>query len=255
MSQRNLLTTVILTKNESSSVAELFSQAEKWSDQVIFLDDYSDDIKSLREMMQSSKGAIFQHALNGDYAAHRNSVLGEIASEWTLFLDADELPKPEFWEEVMEIIQKTSHDAFFLRRRNVFLGRELKYGEAGEKHLLRLARTSLGKNAWKRAVHERWEVPTDSMGTIQALVLHRQPESLKAFVEKLNRYAVLEGKARKKQTVSAVVFELFTYPLGKFLWNFIVKQGFRDGFPGFSLAFLMSYYSLIVRVLQYEKTL
>lgn len=250
-----LLTTVILTKNESSKISALLQQADKWSDQLLLLDDFSDDIQQLQGLVTGTKAKIIQHSVNNDFASHRNSIFSEVKGEWTLFLDADELPQPGFWEEVYTSIQEGEHDAYFVTRSNIFLGRKLRFGEAGKKRLLRLAQTTLGKGKWRRAVHEVWQVSASSVGSIRSPLTHRQPESLKAFVAKLNYYAQQEMVVRKSQSRREIFLEVACFPLGKFLWNYCIKQGFRDGFPGFALAFLMSYYSLIVRVQQYEKTL
>lgn len=255
MSEVSTLTTVILTKNQAQQVAPLLEQASLWSDQVVVLDDFSEDIQELKDRAKEHNAEIVQHALQDDFAAHRNAVFPAVRGVWTLFLDADELPQPEFWQELRSLIATEKYDALWIRRRNIFLGRTLRYGEAGEKQLLRAARTKVGVDRWRRAVHEVWDIPQSRQGWLQTYVEHQQPESLLSFVRKLNHYAELEQSVRPRLGTISFLLQFALYPTGKFFWNYILKLGFLDGFPGFALAFLMSYYSSIVRIQQYEKTL
>jgi len=247
------LTTVILTKNSVREIGELVQAAKRESEQVIVLDDYSED--GIERFAKEQEIFLLRHALENDFAAHRNSVFPSVTSEWVLFLDADELPTRGFWTELKQKIGENTYDAFFIKRQNRFLGKELRYGEAGGKLLVRAAKTRLGAGKWQRAVHEVWRVDSALTGTIQESVIHQQPESVAAFIGKLHRYAQLEQPVRPGLSASQCIFEVCVYPTGKFLWNLRAKQAWRDGFPGLALAWLMSYYSAIVRIQQYEKTI
>lgn len=231
----------------------VLERASQHSDQVLLLDDYSrDDIHTLAKKW---KAHVFEHALNSDFAAHRNSIFPSVTSDWVLFLDDDEAPTLEFWSELRETLEADQYEALYIRRRNTFLGKELRFGEAGEKKLLRVAKTTVGRRRWERAVHEVWEVQTSKTGTLRSIVLHRQPQSVTEFIAKLNRYSMLEQSVRPGLSAAGCWFQLAVFPPGKFLWNLLVKEAWRDGFAGLALAWLMSYYSAIVRIQQYEKSL
>lgn len=246
------LTTVILTKNSVSELEVVLEQASTHSDQVLLLDDFSED--DISALAKKWKAQVFQHALAGDYATHRNSIFPQVTTEWVLFLDSDEIPTLGFWDELQDAISTDSYDAFYISRRNQFLGKELRFGEAGEKKLLRVAKIAVGENHWKRAVHEVWEVETTRVGTLESIVLHTQPQSVTAFIAKLNNYSELEQSVRPELSAASCWLQLALFPPGKFVWNVVFKQAWRDGFAGLALAWLMSYYSAIVRIQQYEKT-
>jgi len=247
------LTTVILTKNSTLELEPLLQVASKYSDQILLLDDFSED--DIHGLAKKWKAQVVQHTLNGDFAAHRNSIYPSVTSEWVLFLDADELPGEDFWIELTQGITTNIFEAFYLIRRNRFLGKELKYGEAGEKKLLRVAKTAVGRNRWQRAVHETWNVNSSKVGVLQSVVLHRQPVSVSEFIAKLNSYSILEQSVRPGLSAAKCCLQLALFPPGKFLWNVLAQQAWRDGLAGLALAWLMSYYSAIVRIQQYEKTL
>ena len=127
--------------------------------------------------------------------------------------------------------------------------KQLKYGETSQVWLLRLARKHAGE--WKRPVHETWSV-SGSVGKLEHPLDHKPHESIAAFMNKINLYTSLEAHYRKRQGESFSWFALLLFPLGKFFANYILAQGYRDGYPGFSMAMIMSIHSLSVRVKQYE---
>lgn len=49
----------------------------------------------------------------------------------------------------------------------------------------------------------------------------------------------------KKVTIS--FFSILIYPSAKFVLNYLVKQGFRDGIQGLVMALMMSFHSFLVR--------
>lgn len=250
------LTTVMLTRNSTAVVEPLLKAAARNSQEVILLDDFSSD--EIEKLAARYGAVIIRHAVDQNFAEHRNFALNSVKTTWTLFLDADELPTPGFWEELRAWLaddKKAQASALQIRRRNVFLGRTLRYGEAGETFLLRAAKTKSGKGRWQRAVHETWNVPGGADMRMNAFVVHQAPVSVADFVAKLNSYSQIEARIRPHLSALRLLLELAVFPPGKFLWNFFWKQGFRDGFPGFSLAVLMSYYSAIERIQQYEASL
>ena len=249
MSKIPELSVILLTRNGVQELSPFLPELTEVTGEVILWDDFSDDdIESLAKRVCAK---YFQHRLENDFAAHRNAALEKAQKEWVLFLDQDERPQPGFWEELEKVLQKPEYDTYFIRRETQFLGKVLQHGETGSVQILRLARKSVGKGKWRRPVHEIWEIEQKT-GLISTPILHLQPTSFTEFLVKLHHYASQEPASRSKYGMARILFELFTFPLGKFLYNYFFKQGFLDGFPGFALAVCMSYYSLLVRVFLYE---
>lgn len=247
------LTVVILHHNQALELAKLIQQVPK-KYQILVVDDYSqpDQFKKLSGLGKSVQ--LIKHQLNNDFAAQRNFALTQVATTWTLFLDADEQPTPEFWSQLAKLLSDSQFTAYRIHRRQFFLGHKMNYGEGGHQYPLRLAKTNLGQGRWQRAVHEVWNLPsTARIGTIPAPVWHHTSSDLKSFISKLNRYAQIETTVRPQPASSELLFQIFTYPLGKLMFNYFLKLGFLDGFAGLLEAFFMAYYSLILRIALYEK--
>jgi hypothetical protein len=245
------LSIIILNKHQSALILPQLPLLQKFSEKIYILDDFSSaqDVMAFKSYKQVT---VFQHHLKDDYSAHRNSIFSQIQTEWTLFLDADEVASVELLTEIQKIIQSDTVDAIFLPRRDIFLGKLLRGGETAHTKLLRCARSKLGAGKWQRPIHEVWEVPSEKMCTTHAELLHFPHANLTTFLKKLQSYAQREPLARSKPSRVQWGMEFLFYPPGKFFWNYLILSGWKDGSRGAIHAFCMAYYSLITRVYLYE---
>ena len=60
-----------------------------------------------------------------------------------------------------------------------------------------------------------------------------------------------EYKRFYTQGVRSSWWKVIAYPKGKFIRNYLIKQGFRDGMPGLLLAIMMSFHSFLTRAKLY----
>lgn len=131
-----------------------------------------------------------------------------------------------------------------IRREEVFLGKKLRFGEAGDGSFVRLAIRDAG--VWKRPVHETWDI-NGNIGTLKHPLIHYSGRSVTQFVRKLNNYTDQNARYLFTQQVPVSWWHIVAYPAGKFIQNYILKQGFRDGTEGFLHAMFMSMHSFLTR--------
>lgn len=245
------LTTVILHKDQLELLEQRLKEVRQ-SNQIVVLDDDSKDQGKLLSLCKKYSAEVVTHTLQNNFSAHRNAVFPRVKGEWTFFLDCDEQVSHTLWRELLTVIASGQFDAVTFSRRDIFLGQKLYFGETGQNSVLRAAKTQLGKGKWVRPIHEVWQVPTQKVRQVSEILWHDSHQTLSGFLQKLNWYASLEPLSREKYSFQRVLFELFTYPLGKFLWSLIGLQGWRDGNYGLIHAFLMSYHSAVTRIYLYE---
>ena len=162
-----------------------------------------------------------------------------ICHDWVLSLDADERVTPALQmaiESALEIGQNSASTAaaphaYRFPRCNRFLGRYLKHGEGYPDWSLRLFNRRHAR--WSDdAVHEK-VVSDGPIGTLAGDLLHDSAESLSSYLTKQNRYTSLAADmalaAGKRSSVGRVALS----PLVRFIKFYFVRQGFRDGLPGF----------------------
>jgi hypothetical protein len=133
-------------------------------------------------------------------------------------------------------------DSYRLKRDDIFLGKKLSFGESGNITFTRIGQKS---TSWKRPVHEVWESTSSKM--LSHSIVHHSADSVEDFVNKINFYTTLNAKYLFQNKVHVHWWDLIIFPIGKFMKNYIVKQGFRDGIHGFLHAIFMSFHSFLTR--------
>jgi hypothetical protein len=177
-----------------------------------------------------------------DFAQARNKELAKAKTSWVLFLDTDETITPQLQAEIESTVRGDQYDAYYLKRQDIFLGRELKHGETGNAKFIRLAKKSFGK--WVRPVHETW-VGEGKVGTLNNPLIHHSHKNIASFLDKINRYSTLDAQYRYESGVKSSLWKIAIYPIAKFKTNYLLKRGFVDGVPGLIMAMMMSFHSYL----------
>ena len=246
----NSISAVILTKNNASQIKPLIRQLS-FCQEIIVVDDQSQDKTS--SIARKLGAQVFTRPLKGDFSKQRNFGLTKATSDWVLFIDPDETVTLKLAQEIQATVTHPLPLSYQLKRQDTFLGKTLRFGETGTLKLTRLGKRQPSAK-WHRPVHEIW--PLAFPGQLKTPLLHTPHQSITDFLTKINRYTSIEARYRHHQGIRFNLFELLFYPPAKFVYNFIFKVGFLDGFPGLVMAFIMSLHSLIVRIklYEYEKT-
>lgn len=237
------IASVVITKNEKKDIKSCLKSID-WCDEVIVIDDNSTD--GTPTIAKSLGAYVYSRSSGENFAAQRNFALKKVKSEWVLFVDADERVSKKLQAEIQNAIKRKKDVAGYkIKRQDIFLGKKLRFGEAAGVELLRLGRKNRG--AWKRPVHEVWELD-GKIDRLKHNLIHYPHQTIADFLSKINYYTEIESEYRKNRGLGSNMFELFLYPTAKFVKNYILLLGFLDGFPGFVMAFMMSIHSLCVRV-------
>lgn len=238
------ITAILLHKNAHELLKKAVESVQ-WCSEIIILDDQS--AHAPQNIATQFYAKLLTRKLDS-FADQRNFALQHATQPWVFFLDSDEVVSATLRIEMLNAITQ-SHDAYLIPRQDTFMGNILRFGETSSLTFLRLAKKDAGQ--WSRVVHERWNVQ-GSIGVLRAPIVHAPHASLSTFIDKINRYTDLEVAERKKQHKAFSWFELLVYPILKFIYNFVFRLGFLDGFPGFCMAYMMSVHSLVIRIKMYE---
>ena len=260
-----MLTAVVLTKNEEKNIKDCLKSLQ-WCNEILVVDDYSED-KTLKKIQRykdinlpagkagiQDKVKIFQRKLDDDFADQRNFGLKQAKNEWVLFVDADEIISKALAEEIMSrascsvprsgipLRGMSRVNGFYIKRKDFFLGHELKHGETGRAKFLRLGKRTHGK--WERKVHETWGIRGE-IGQLKNPILHYH-QNLTDFLKNINYFSTIDAQIFYKQGEKATFLE-WLKPPAKFVQNYFLRLGFLDGAAGFVHAALMSLHSFLVR--------
>jgi glycosyltransferase involved in cell wall biosynthesis len=173
------------------------------------------------------------------FAAQKNFAIEQCSGEWVLSLDADEELTPELQQEIQKLLGSNPQlDAFYLKRRNYFLGKWIRHGGFYPDAKLRLFRRGAAKFA-ERAVHETiaFDGKTE---TLKFDLIHHAYTTLASYIEHMNRYSslgaeVLIAQQRTSHSWIAFVVNVMYVPQLMLQRNYVFRLGFLDGREGLLL--------------------
>lgn len=244
------LSAIVLTHNEEKNIQRCLSSLS-FCDEIIIIDDHSTD--KTKELCDKVNAKVYPFHVSEDFAKARMYGMSQAKGEWVLYLDADEEVSKKLKDEIKILIQQDSeYQGLYLRRADIFWNTQVKHGEvatAYQRGLLRLMKKDSG--TWKGKIHERF-ISTGKVKTLQHLLLHYPHQTIAEFLQHINQYSTIRAKELQSQNHKSTVFELFFYPLGKFIYTYFLKAGFLDGPAGFVYSFLMAFHSFLVRAKLYQ---
>jgi glycosyltransferase involved in cell wall biosynthesis len=236
------LSVAIITKNEEANLARTLASV-RWAGEIVIVDSGSTD--RTPEIAREFGAKFFVEDWKG-FGAQKNFALEQCTSDWILSLDADEEVSAKLAEEIRSLLQgQPKHQAWFLSRRNFFLGRWIRHGGYYPDPKLRLFRRGSAQFE-ERAVHEtiRLTVPA---GQLRGDLIHHAYPTLDAYIEHMNRYSALgatQAVARGKtsRSIFAFLWNVVVVPIATFKYNYFLRLGFLDGREGLLLHLYHSAY-------------
>ncbi len=240
-----MISVVLLSHNDEEILARAISSVS-WADEVIVVDDASSD--TTVEIAKKSGATVIIHPLEKDFATQRNIGLQKAKDEWVFFLDSDEVVSTELKNEILSIVNTIGGASeivgYFIKRTDHMWGKALMHGETSDVRLLRLAKK--GSGLWSRPVHEIWEI-VGKTSELHCPLDHFPHPTVAQFLHEINMYSTINADMLYANKTPAKGWHIIAYPKAKFIKNYIVLGGFRDGMPGVLVAIMMSLHSFLTR--------
>lgn len=245
------VTAIIPTFNEEHNIEAALKSVE-WADEIIVVDSYSTDntVKIAQE-----KGARILQREYGHSASQKNWTIPQAKHEWIFLLDADERVDEGLKNEIQTILKKESNQdgAFWIKRRNFFMGAEIKYsGWQGDK-VVRLFKRDLCRYEDK-SVHA--EILCEgTIGSLNNKLVHYTFKDIFHYLEKWDRYTTMSGTDRANRGEKPTLFHFLLKPAFRFFQDYFLKLGILDGLTGFILCTLssMSVFMRYLKVRQFNQ--
>jgi glycosyltransferase involved in cell wall biosynthesis len=232
------LSVTIITRNEEARIGDCL-ESVRWADEIIVVDTGS--IDRTLEICAKYTTHLSSRRWEG-YAPAKNAALALATGDWILSLDADERVSEGLCQEIMTIQQQSvgaCANGYAVPRRNYLWGHWLRYGGLYPDYQIRLFKR--GKGEFKpRRVHE--SVAIDGpVGRLRHALDHHSYQGISDVIQRLDRYTELAALDLRDQGQPFRRRALVLRPLGRFLRNYGLKQGFRDGIPGLIMAVSYAY--------------
>ncbi|HEY0263297.1 MAG TPA: glycosyltransferase family 2 protein [Granulicella sp.] len=242
----SLLSVAIITKNEEENLPRTLASVS-FADEIIVVDSGSTD--RTIEIARSFNAIVYEEPWQG-FSTQKNLALSRCTGRWILSLDADEELTPELQAQIRTLLPTNPpHDAYFLRRRNLFLGRWIKRGGYYPDPKLRLFRREtldFEPRFDERPVHETISFDGETE-TLDYDIIHHAYPTLESYLEHMDRYSTLGAKllvrhGRTSRSLLGFYNNVLIAPIATFIWNYIFRFGFLDGREGLLLHLYHSAY-------------
>lgn len=272
---RARLSVLVPVKNEAANLHDCLASVS-FAQEIVVIDSASTD--GTQAIAEAAGARIVQFVWNGKLPRKKNWALENIPwqHEWVLIIDADERITPELEREIREAIRRTDVDGFYLNRRFWFLDGWINHCGYFPSWNLRLFRHRLGRY---EQIEIAENIPSGDNEVHEHVLLNGRAEYLSppmehyafpdiaAFVEKHNRYSSWEAAARtqvittREKSLRATLFGTALErkrwlrkaatavpfrPSLRFLYHYVGRQGFRDGYRGWVLCRLLASYERMI---------
>ena len=236
------LSVAIITRNEEANLARTLASVP-WADEIVIVDSGSTDRTA--EIARQFGAKFFVEDWKG-FGAQKNSAIARCSGDWILCLDADEEVSAELAQQIRSLLGgQSARDAYFLPRRNYFLGRWMRHGGYYPDPKLLLFRRGAARFE-ERVVHESVRC-SGSVGRLQGDLIHHAYPTLDLYIEHMNRYSALGAtqavaRGRTSRSLLAFLWYVWVVPIATFKYNYIFRLGFLDGREGLLLHLYHSAY-------------
>lgn len=236
-----MLSVAIITKNEEANIGRTLASVQ-FAGEIIVLDSSSTD--RTVEIARSYNAKVYDEPWKG-FSGSKNSAIAKCTGTWILSLDADEELTPELQQQIRNLLPTNPPtDAFYLKRRNLFLDRWIKHGGFYPDPKLRLFRRTAANFAsiprfQDRPVHETIAFDGEAM-TLDFDLIHHAYPTLETYIEHMDRYStlgceLLVGAGKTSRSWPAFITRILIVPQLGFIWNYFFRLGFLDGREGLLL--------------------
>ncbi|WOF22263.1 glycosyltransferase [Microbacterium betulae] len=254
------ITVLVQTKNEESGIGECLDALGDF-DEVIVVD--SDSSDRTAEIARSRGVDVVSFTWDGRYPKKKQWQLDNVRTrhDWVLFLDADEFPTPEFVEELRAFpFSSVDVAAVEIDLAYRFAGRILRHGHRVTKRaLVHRSRVrfpvvdDLDAPGMGELEGHYQPIASGRVVSLRARILHDDPDPVRTWFERHNRYSDWEAHLRendrvrrdvaRRRTLKGRVFDAVPgKPVLFFLYSAVARGGFLDGRAGIDYAIALSMY-------------
>ncbi len=234
------LSVALATYNEAENIVDCLNSVKDVADEIVIVDGTSSD--DTAKLAKKLGAKVISEPNRKNFHTNKQIAIDACRHPWILQLDADERVSSELAKEIKEILSqdsKTLPAAYYLKRRNYFLGRWMKKGGLYPDPVIRLFQKGKARLPQKN-VHELMEVDGE-IGWLKNDLLHYADPTFSRYLKRSNRYTTLQAEIwLKENKLGTGLFTILNYftlkPTLRFLEIYLRHKGFMDGFPGFVFA-------------------
>ena len=267
------LSVLVTTRNEAANVERCLQSVHGFADQIFVLDsESSDGTVEIAGRYAEVRTLAYEHGRIIPWIFQWGLDNLPLRNDWVLILEADQAVTPELRTEIAALLARPEgrEAGFYIRRRQIFRGKPLRFGGYGSKVLLKLFRRS--RSELDPVEQDTRVYVHGPVGRLRAPLVewNRKEDSILFYLEKHLRYAeafAREEYERRRRDLpwkatprlfgtpdERVLWlkdryyrmPLFVRPALYFLYRYFFLLGILDGPTGFIFHFLQAFWFRLV---------
>ena len=228
------LSIAILCKNSEPTIGRTLDSVAGLGAEIIAVDSGSTD--GTIPLLERHGARVIRTEWRG-YIATRQMAMDACAGDWVLALDSDESLMPELRESVRGVVAMSDPaiNGYLVNRKVFYRDRPLNFAWQPERRL-RLVRRGCARSDGMEP-HEHITLTRPSPTPLLAGDLrHDTIPSFGEFLAKQASHARIHAASMFREGQRGSLWRLVTSPPGAFLKQLLLKQAWRDGWPGWLAA-------------------
>lgn len=238
------ITVCVVAGNEAGRIRRTLESVQGWTAELVLaIDDKVHD--GTDEVARSFGARVICQPWRG-HAVHRNFASAHATQPWLLAIDADEVISPELRAEISAVFTAPGGPtaaAYSFPRLSFLCGRWIRHGDWYPDRKVRLWRHTAGE--WQGNPHEKLVV-NGPVVPLRSDLLHFSNENIDQLLSKISVVSGYYVRHRSPGAKRPGWLHLTVRPAWKFFRGYVIKRGFLDGWPGFLIASINAF-STVVR--------
>jgi len=226
--RRPPVSAIVTTYNEESNIRDCI-ESLLWCDEILVVDSFSTD--RTPEIVSGFDRVRFLQRTYYGSASQKNWAISEVQHDWILIFDADERCTPALQREIETLLARGPRlDAYTIKRRVYFLGKQIRFSGWQRDRVVRLVRKGTARYP-NRRVHA--DMITDGPAAVLKNPMeHYMTETLDEYIPRILKYSIWGAAQAWKEGRKSGFLEVFARTLWRFFRTYVLQGGFLDGIHG-----------------------
>ena len=227
------LSVVIITLNEEKNIGKCLDAAWQVADEIVVVDSFSTD--RTREICEEKRALFIEHPFEG-HIEQKNFAISQATYDYVLSIDADEVLSNQLISSIRKVKRSPTHKAYSINRLSHYVDRFIRHGHWFPDKKVRLFKKGVGKWAGKNP-HDLFVIKDGSrIPQLKGVLYHYTFDSIFDHIRQANNFSEIGAKQLQDQNLFFLIVKAISSPLWGFLYGYIGRFGFLDGWYGLSIA-------------------
>ncbi|MFM7142816.1 MAG: glycosyltransferase [Alphaproteobacteria bacterium] len=226
--ERQKLSCIVVAGNEIAHIRGCL-ESVAFADEIVVVDSFSTD--GTHDACLEFTPRVLRRAWTG-YRDQKAFALSQSTHPWILNVDADERVSPELRAHIERVLTSDGrgYDGFQVPRLVHYLGRWWRYGGWYPDLRLRLFRRE--RATWGGTDPHEHVILRGRVGRLESPLWHFTYDDVADHVSTIDRFTTIASRTGSRTPGRSSWSSLVLRPAGRFLRFYVLRAGFRMGFPG-----------------------